>query len=391
MPVVHRIIHENAYGTLYTWSTPHPLPDYPGTDTVFAILFTIPHDLPASIPGFHVIAPTTLSLLPIAPKATASDIPWAEHWTFSFVFDRPEGDGGYRYPAGWLNDRTTMNFLSTTFGTFLQNVVNASRNPAGGTVFVNFRVNNREGIIYPTTTNDPSYPIAPENPSQVCNFILEYTFEWDGPSGGFGNPFNYQDHQGRYHATDGGGSIEYRRSDFGTPAGQSWSAVSTITPPTGRSLHDPRVIVDDRQTVLLSYAQHKTSDDTWDGVYLADSNDDGRTWNTGVLLIEGGKHPTIEVGQDGAFDMVIVAAYVGPDGGPGKITARVKFAGDEDFGDAFNFKDQDGHDLSAADDTFHIRQARDDQSRWMMHALINGESSTTHFSSYDECKTWKAV
>ena len=207
-----------------------------------------------------------------------------------------------------------------------------------------------------------------------------------------GEPFNLQDHAGRYHATGtNSDGIIYLRSDFGTNAALGWAVTSQINNPGGKTLHNPRVIVDDRQEVRLVYSQHDTSGDTWDGVYQAVSHDDGETWEAGTLLIADGKHPTVAIGQDGAFQIAVVAAYVGPDDGPGVITARVQGAGDADFGDPFNFKDDADTDLSVADDTFHIQQARDDQSRWMLHVRIDGDSSTSQWTSYDETATWQRV
>lgn len=122
-------------------------------------------------------------------------------------------------------------------------------------------------------------------------------------------------------------------------------------------------------------------------VMIVRSDDDGLTWSDPEVAIEGGKHPTIAIAQDGAFYTVVVAAYVGPDGGPGTITARVQHSGDVAFSDPFTL----GGVGNVADDTFHIQQAHDDQSRWMLHALLFGAAETSHFTSYDEARTWERV
>lgn len=209
---------------------------------------------------------------------------------------------------------------------------------------------------------------------------------------GAGNPFCYEDKRGRYHTTSTkSGGIVYRRSNFGTPAGLGWDTISNITPASGKALFDPRNIVDNRQTVRLVYAQQTISGGAWDGVYVVDSNDDGKTWGTALLAIASGKHPTIEIGQDGAFDIVVMAAYTGTGGGPGTITARVQAKGDTAFGAPFTFQDPSEVNLSVADDTFHIRQAKDGPSRWLLHVLIYGESSTSNWQSFDETMSWERV
>lgn len=224
----------------------------------------------------------------------------------------------------------------------------------------------------------------------VGTFFLS-AFEICDTGGVAANPFSLQDEHGRYHITGAGGDGSYKRSNFGTNKGVGWATESSLSAPAGRSLHDLRVIVDNRQTVWACYAQQVIADSSWDGVYYRTSNDDGATWEDAVLAISGGKHPTIAIGTDGTFDVVVIAAYVGPSGGPGAITAKSRSAGDTDFGDPFNFKDTNGNDLAAEDDTFHIQQARDDQSRWMLHIVIHSEGASTQWTSFDECKTWEKV
>lgn len=73
------------------------------------------------------------------------------------------------------------------------------------------------------------------------------------PGGPDSNPFNLQDHQGFYHMTGTKGpDIVYKRSDFGTSKG-GFAINSGLNAPAGQRLHDPRVIRDNRQTVIMAY------------------------------------------------------------------------------------------------------------------------------------------
>jgi len=189
-----------------------------------------------------------------------------------------------------------------------------------------------------------------------------------------------------------GKAVAYRRSNFGSNADVGWDVQSQIAPPPGRQLFDPRIDFDQRQTVVIVYSQQVVAGGAWDGVYLVRSDDDGATWGAATLAIANGKHPTVAIGHgDATFERVVVAAYVGPGGGPGVITARFQDAGDTDLSDPFNFKDDGGSDMVAADDTFQIQQAHDNQARWMLHVRINGASATSTWTSMDDCRTWKQV
>lgn len=204
------------------------------------------------------------------------------------------------------------------------------------------------------------------------------------------NPWNYEDKPGigHYHATAiNAGNGVYSRGFFRTPSG-GWD-VDTVTvaaPGTGQRVSDLRVIRDHRDTLLALYCLSNT-DGSSPNVYLKTSDDDGRTWSSATMAISGGKHPTVAVANaDSPFKTVVIAAYTS-----GTITGQVKHAGDSAFGTAFTFKDSAGANLSVADDTFHIQQAPESAQRWILHVLLAGGTTTSHFASGDDCRTWETI
>ena len=142
---------------------------------------------------------------------------------------------------------------------------------------------------------------------------------------------------------------------------------------------EPHLCVTSRGWLLLVYTRDN-GDGTTD-VMSCWSYDDGQTFDTPGVIIEGGKHGFCAVGL---FDTVAVAAYVA-----GAIVCTIQEPGDATSGIPFHFQDDNHTDLAVADDQFSFQQGQENPAPWVLVCTISGESATSRWRSWDDGGTWQ--
>jgi hypothetical protein len=218
----------------------------------------------------------------------------------------------------------------------------------------------------------------------------------DGGGGGHAkNPFNYQDRYGRIHRTGITGSgVRYWRSDFGVPKPWANAGVAVTAPSLDIADSNPRLTMDHNDILHLTFSRHDASvDPATDTLYQCESWDDGRTWTEPKDVdIPGGTHPTVAIGESEGTK--IVAAYVANAdqvvNPGGVIQAHMQETGDKTPGDVTTFQDETGTDLAVADDTFHLAEAREGPSRWVLTVVMQADGFASEWAGTDG-KTWKRI
>lgn len=115
-------------------------------------------------------------------------------------------------------------------------------------------------------------------------------------------------------------------------------------------------------------------------IYQASSDDDAHSWKGATKMIPGGQHPTIATGLDGT---IIIAAYVGPVGGPGKIQLVAQDPGSVAFGAVTTLKDSGGADMVVQDSTFHLCQPPKGDRQWIWVLMLQSATEPTEWASGD--------
>ena len=232
--------------------------------------------------------------------------------------------------------------------------------------------------VWGTPCDNTNPPTGPGSGAKGQPWNLEQGVRGEGP-------FYY--HAAGIDSASGKGNVQYWRSDFEIPL-PVWNSATKGVSVTGSGQDaDPKMVVDPITSTLWLVFARDSGGGNWT-TYYTRSWDDGATWRSPVATgLAGGKHPTIAVGRDGT---IVIAAYVS-----GNIQAQVRGPGDTDFGTAFTFTDPGGANLSVQDDTFHIQQGYDNARRWLLHVLISGDASSSHWQCWDleagNKASWKKV
>lgn len=239
------------------------------------------------------------------------------------------------------------------------------------------------------SSGDVTAGLAPPQVASNYLFPSRYRrrFSFRIPSA-FGNPFNaHDDDWGLYlRSAVTSGNVVFSMSNYPVPIGGFDLDNSPVT--MGGQDSDPRIAYDQTGAHRLIAVFTRTISGT-PQVMQTVSTDEGATWGSPVLLIASAKHPTIAVGHDGT---IIVAAYTGPNGGPGTISATVQAIGDAAASSVSIFKDSAGTNLAVNDDTFGISQGKDGAHRWILAVVISGDSGISEWYSTDwDGKTWTRV
>lgn len=137
----------------------------------------------------------------------------------------------------------------------------------------------------------------------------------------------------------------------------------------------PVLARDLREHLLLAWGRQD------DGVYLAESWDDGATFGSETLMIAGGQYPF--VAEDPSTGRILLAALVGT-----AVYGRLRSPARQ-WSAAFAFKDSTGAAIAFDDaDTFAFAFSGDAAGRLVGAFHIDGEDAVSEWSSTDDAATW---
>ena len=220
------------------------------------------------------------------------------------------------------------------------------------------------------------------------------------------NPWNLQDHWGRYHKTlVRDGNILYWRSDFIVPlAGNTWALAQIQVTSAGKDRY-PRLAFTPQGLLFCTWERHegRKSETPRYNMRRAVSWDDGATWGgdgsyppsgeDSVVAIANGTKPTCEVGIDGTYVEAALVLNADQSANPGGVLkARKQGTGDVSLSDLYTFVDHDSNPLMAADDTFHLQQGKSGTALWLLHVKIQGDDDTSDWYSSDvDASSWTRI
>jgi len=200
------------------------------------------------------------------------------------------------------------------------------------------------------------------------------------------NPWCFHERHDHYHrASTDSGNVWYRQVARGFPV-PGFDIVAQVTS-SGDDSH-PRMAVDPlTQRMHLVFVREDPASTFV--LYLATSDDDGKTWSTPVATITDGRYPTVACSIDGT---VVIAAfkYLSGSSGPGKVYTSVRKLGDTAFSTPTAVTDGSS-DIEFAEDTFHVSQAFDGPHTWVLAARPSGSSDVREYRSYDDCATFEVI
>ena len=206
-------------------------------------------------------------------------------------------------------------------------------------------------------------------------------------------PFNLPEQWGYYVrcATGNDGGIYTWRTNNNAPFTTAGFDVGPVWVTAGGTYDNSRIAYDTetRRLYIVYKRVNSTTMPQSADIYLGRSDDDAATWGGADLVIPGGTKPTIAAAIDRTL---VIAAYVGPVGGPGVIQAVVKAPGDVTFSTPYTLKDNTGSALVAQDDTFHLIMPPAGDRSWQIAFMRGSDTQPSLWTSADaDCSSLKLV
>lgn len=171
-----------------------------------------------------------------------------------------------------------------------------------------------------------------------------------------------------------GKRVKFESWDFPRPTGSSNSnATVTVQRGSTRDRHPSWCRNHRTGSIDLAYERSQKY------IYLATSQDDGRTWDLEETPVLSATRPQVR----STSSMTIVA---GRSTSSAIIVAKRKLQGESTYGAAFTFVDSVGTALPCQDDIFSLTPAPDSAQSWLLAVKQSGTIEL--WISYDDCATW---
>lgn len=189
------------------------------------------------------------------------------------------------------------------------------------------------------------------------------------------NPWNMQSWLGRLHRCHiEEGDVQYWRSMWSSA---SYGFDSQIAATSTGDCRNPRSCQRPDGRIILLYER--------EGIGIAEkySDDEGSTWSTEEIIVEGGRHPMPVSGMVGYLIRACQIPDTGTEG-PGVLQATIQGPGDQVPGAPVTITDENGDPITFADDTFGLCADKDGAMRWHLTAVVEGETAPSDWFSADE-------
>jgi hypothetical protein len=202
------------------------------------------------------------------------------------------------------------------------------------------------------------------------------------PASGGSRLANVHTDHGAYLVADTlSGQVRIKRTRFSS--GPPWDFDDVFVGPVGSTA--PTLAYHPvRDTVHVGYVDADGAIAEWT------SRDSGESWeevtDVAGLFTEGATPYLIRVDQHGA---IVRAAFIEaePDTGAGDIAVSLQRVGQSGPEDALIISDGDGLPLRWEPQGFSLSPANDAQERWLLTAVLQGETEDSQWVSYDRCRS----
>ena len=175
------------------------------------------------------------------------------------------------------------------------------------------------------------------------------------------------------------GDVWFRRIDTSAPV-SAWT--SEVQASAYGDVRNACFCVDQRTQLIHLVFEREISEGNFE-VWRCWSDDDGATFG-GFSKMADGRNPKIARGEGGAL-LVLWFVHDSGDTGPGTLQFQYQGPGDASLSAAATVEDASGPIVVRDEASFsNPCQMLDAQGRWMLSLVKDGETSISHWMSFDE-------